>query len=135
MGDGGGEQRDGEAAILAAGGLDEAAGVLAVGAAEELTNRPSRRLVSGQRATAYSSWASRVNSASRQTQAWAWSRRPIRFSASACRSIADAGAALIARPGADHVDRLVEGVGVAQCGELRERLQLQLAWSGCAGCR
>ena len=40
-------------------------------------------MVSGQRWTAYSSCSSRVISARRQTQACAWSRRPIRFSASA----------------------------------------------------
>ena len=50
---------------------------------DEFTSRPSSRLVSGQRWTAYSSCSSRVNSANAQIHALAWSRRPIRFSASA----------------------------------------------------
>ena len=50
----------------------------------ELTSSPSRRLVSGQRWTAYSSWTSRVMSARSQIHCEAWSRRPMRFSASAC---------------------------------------------------
>ena len=40
-------------------------------APEELTSSPSRRLVSGQRWTAYSSWTSRVYSAIRQIHAFA----------------------------------------------------------------
>ena len=71
----------------------------------EFTSRPSSRLVSGQRATAYSSCTSRVYSASRQIHALAWSRRPMRFSASACSMTFDALAALVARPLADLVDR------------------------------
>ena len=50
---------------------------------EELTSSPSRRLVSGQRCTAYSSCTSRVYSARRQIHALAWSRRPMRRSTSA----------------------------------------------------
>ena len=51
---------------------------------DEFTSRPSSRLVSGQRWTAYSSCTSRVMFAQRQIQLLAWSRRPIFFSASAC---------------------------------------------------
>ena len=50
----------------------------------EFTSRPSSRFVSGQRCTAYSSCTSRVMFAQRQIQLFAWSRRPIFFSASAC---------------------------------------------------
>ena len=48
----------------------------------EFTSRPSSRLVSGQRCTAYSSWTSRVMSARSQIHWLAWSRRPMRRSAS-----------------------------------------------------
>ena len=53
----------------------------ACAAPAEFTSRPSSRLVSGQRCTAYSSCTSREYSARCQSQRAAWSRRPI------CRSV------------------------------------------------
>ena len=94
-------------------------------APEELTSSPSRRLVSGQRWTAYSSCTSRVYSAIRQIHALAWSRRPIRRSTSARSMILAPSRRSSRGQRADDVDRRVERVGVAQRGDLGERPQAQ----------
>ena len=92
----------------------------------ELTSRPSRRLVSGQRCTAYSSCTSRVYSASRQIQALAWSRRPMRRSTSA-RSMILVASRRSSRGQPPMMSiAVVEGVGVAQRGDVGERAQAQL---------
>jgi hypothetical protein len=83
-------------------------------------------LVSGQRWTAYSSWTSRVYSARRQIQALAWSRRPDALLGERLEHDLGALAALVARPGADDVDREVEGLGVLGRGDLLQRAHAQL---------
>ena len=79
------QQRGRQPPVLLAGRLHEPPRVASVRCPDELTSRPSRRLVSGQRCTAYSSCTSRLYSARCQSQRAAWSRRPICFSASAWR--------------------------------------------------
>ena len=83
----GGEQR-GAAAAGPACARPAPAGARCARARRPTSSRagPSRRLVSGQRCTAYSSCTSRVYSARRQSHAVAWSRRPIERSASAWSS-------------------------------------------------
>ena len=107
----GGEQGDREAAVLVAGGVDEPAGVAAVGAPGGVDEQAEQALGLGPALRPRTPRAGRgCSSARRQTQACAWSRRPIRRSASASSRTLVAGAALVARPGADRVDRVVEGV-------------------------
>ena len=93
---------------------------------DELTSSPSSRFVSGQRCTAYSSCTSREYSASRHSHACAWSRRPMRRSASACSSVR----APSRRSSRDHVPMIsiacVEALRVAAHGDLRERALAQL---------
>src|SRR4029078_9464823 len=99
------------------------------------------RLRSGQRWTAYSSWTSRVRFAQRQIQLFAWSRRPIFFSASACRTTftpsrlssrgqpstqCSAAPLVVARPAFDEVQRAVERLGVLGRRDLLQRAQPQL---------
>ena len=93
---------------------------------EEFTSRPSRRLVSGQRWTAYSSWTSRVFGAAPDPVVGLVAaadpllgqrlqhdlRRP-----RACSSRGQA---------ADEVERAVERLGVARRGDLLQRAQAQL---------
>ena len=92
----------------------------------ELTSRPSRRLVSGQRCTAYSSWTSRVYSASRQIHALAWSRLPIRRSTSA-RSMIFVASLRSSRGQPPMMSIAVsKASGSRQRGDVRERPQAQL---------
>ena len=123
----GGEQRGRQAAVLLARRVHEPAGVARV--------RAAGRVDEQARAAAWSpaSAAPRTPRAPRAcTRPCARSRRwpgrggRSRFSASAWSMHLDALAALVARPAADDVDRLVERLGVARGGDLLQRAQAQL---------
>ena len=71
-------------------------------------------MVSGQRCTAYSSCTSREYSARRQSQRAGLVAAADRALGQRLEQHLHALAALVARPAADDLDRLVEGLGVAQ---------------------
>ncbi len=119
VGDDGGEQRDREAAVLLAGGVDDPAGVAPVGAAGGVDEQPQQALGLGPA-------LDRVllvqlagdASARRQTQACAWSRRPIRLSASAWSSTLAPARRSSRGQVATTSTASSNGVGVAQGGDL-----------------
>ena len=133
--DGGGEQGDGEAAVLAAGGLDEAAGVLAVGAAggvDEEAEQALRLRPAGDRVLLVRV-AGELGEAPDPGLGLVAAADPVL--GERLQEDPDAGAALIALPGADHVDRLVERLGLARWRRARRAPSASAGSSGCAGCR
>ena len=98
---------------------------------EELTSRPSRRLVSGQRDTAYSSCTSREYSARCQIQRRRLVAAADRLLGHGLQQHLDALAALVARPAAHQLDGLVERLGVLELADLRSA---RAGAAGCCGC-
>ena len=118
MGHGGGEQRHREAAVLLAGGVNEPARVSAVGAARGVDEQAQQALglrpaldrvllvqLAGERGEAPDPGLGLVAAAD----------PPV---GQRLQQDLDAGAALVAAPGADDVAGVVEGFGVAQRRDL-----------------
>ena len=122
----GGEQRDREAAVLLAGGVDDAAGVAPVGAPRGVDEQAEQALGLGPALDR----VLLVELAGDRRQA---PDPGLRLVAAADPPLGErleqhlgAGAALVARPGRHHLDRVVEGLRVAQRGDLGQRLEPQL---------
>ena len=126
VGDGGGEQRRRQAPVLVARGVNQAAGVAAVGAAGRVDQQAQQALGLGP--ALHRVLLMQVAGVAGQAPdpglgLVAAADAPL---GQRLQQHPGARAAVVARPGADGVDRVVEGLGVAQRRDLGQRLDPQL---------